>query len=137
MLVPVKFHYRVIEVTVAVGRMSNAAIQRTLVQNDTGPKLRLTLQDSYGNPLNLVSGVQAVNFYLRPAHADDYVNVGHEACSGFDLANGVVDYAFQQGDLSGTGTHFGDVELVYDSGEKETSFDEVRFLVRPSNHRLG
>ena len=134
MLVPVKFHYRVIEVTVAVGRMSNAAIQRTLVQNDTGPILRLELQDSFGKAINLSTGVSGVNFYIRPAHADGHVNVGHEACSGFDLLNGVVDYSFQQGDLSGTGTHFGDVELVYDSGAKETSFDEVRFLVRPSNH---
>ena len=132
MLSPIEVKFqRVIEIEAVVGRMGNAAYQHTLVQNDTGPVIQFACKKVDGSALDL-SGA-TVEFLIRRADAESHVNVGHEACSGVDLANGRVAYQFQPGDLSGVGSHFGDLRVIFDSGERETGFDPVRLLVRKSN----
>lgn len=128
--IPVKFN-RVIDVTLLVGKMSSASFQNTLVQGDTGPRVLFKLLDSDGQILN-VSGY-SVNFYLKRTGESQHVNVGHEACSGYDVENGEVIYDFVSGDLNTPGTYFGDVQIDDLNGRRETGFEVVRFLVRESN----
>lgn len=128
--IPVVFN-RILDIEAMVGRMSNAAFQHELVKDDTGPKLRFHLMDSAGTAMN-ISG-QEVMFYLKRTGEASHVNVGHEACSGFDMANGIVDYSFVSGDLGNVGTYWGDVQIHYEDGSRETGFESVRFLVRDNN----
>lgn len=123
---------RVVNLEAYFGAMSsNTAFEVPLVQNDTGPALRFTLLDAAGEAI-AVSGL-AVNFFLRRDDLDGPVNAGHTACIAFDPAAGRWDYAFEAGDLAELGTHWGDLEITYPSGVKETAYEAVRCLVRRNN----
>lgn len=131
--VPLLFH-RVLTLEAWMGGMSGAGgtgIQNTLVKNDTGPQLKFILKDTEG-ALIATSGL-IVELFLKQYHEETHVNVGHEACSAYSIADAQYVYDLQDGDLSGTGTYFGDVRVTYPSGKKETAYQAVRFLVRDHN----
>lgn len=112
---------------------SNTAFEIPLVVGDTGPVLRINLLEALDTPI-LVSGAGQVNFYMRRFQKSPHTNLGNEACDAVDVANGIWDYHFGAGDVSGgAGTYFGDVEIIFDDGTKETAFEAVRFLVRDNN----
>jgi len=121
---------KMVNICARVGAMSNASQQINLVQNDTGPKLRFTIKDCEGDIIG--SGVSAVLFHLAP-FCGSKTNCGHEATSGVDVANGIYDYCLSGGDISGVGTYYGEVEIIYDSGKVETAFEPVRIAVRATN----
>lgn len=123
---------RTVNLEVFVGTMSsNTAFEVPLVQDDTGPNLRLTLHDAQGAVVS-VSGL-LVNFYLRRYDQDGPVNAGHTSCVAFDPSAGQWDYSFAPGDLAELGAHWADVELTYPGGAKETAYEAVRFQVRRGN----
>lgn len=123
---------RTVNLEVYVGTMSsNTAFEVPLVQDDTGPNLRLTVHDQAGQAI-AVSGM-LVNFYLRRYDQDGPVNAGHTSCIVFDQAAGQWDYNFAPGDLAELGSHWGDLEVTYPSGVKETAYEAVRFQVRRGN----
>lgn|GEM_PF-4978473 len=120
----------VLNLEVQLSVMSNTAHEVPLVQGDTGPRLRFSVKDESGSPI-AVSGVGAgVRLYLRKHGDDGNSNLGHEPCSAFDVAQGEWDYDLQPGDVSAAGTYWGDVEIAFDDGRRETAFEAVRFLVR-------
>lgn len=124
------FFYKTVSFCMRVGEVSNARQQITLVKDDTGPKLEFTIKDCDGNVID--SGVSAVLFHLKK-YCGDKTNEGHEATSGIDVGNGIYQYCLVSGDISGVGTYFGDLEIVYDTGRRETGFTPVRVFVRESN----
>lgn len=126
--ITVYFH-RAYEICARVGSMSSSS-QINLVQDDTGPKLNFTIKDCEGNVID--AGVSAVWFHLK-RYCGTKTNCGHEATSGVDPSNGKWSYCLSGGDISGVGTYFGDVEIIYDSGLRETAFESVRVYVRPGN----
>ena len=126
---------RVVKVEAFFGVMStNTAFEVPLVAGDSGPKLQFTLLDEDQIPI-AVSGVgSGVSLFLRRFQEHSRSNGGHEGCSGIDVAGGVWTYDLKDGDVSGSGTYFGDVQIRYSNGVVETAFEAVRFLVRPSNN---
>ena len=123
---------RIVNLEIYVGIMStNTAFEVPLVQDDTGPRLQFKVQDNSGAPI-AVSGM-GVNFYLRGAFDPSHGNRGHEACSSVDFNTGLWSYSLQEGDVSATGTYFGDIEVAYADGNVETAYEAVRFLVRGNN----
>lgn len=108
----------------------NTAHEVPLVAGDTGPRLRFAIKDEAGAAVAVSGDGAAVRLYLR-RHGDEHnSNEGHEDCSAFDVAQGQWTYALEASDCSGAGTYWGDVEVQYEDGRKETAMEAVRFLVR-------
>jgi len=103
-----------------------------LVKNDTGPCLTFIIKDCEGNILTPSDGVSGVNLYLRKSCSDVPSNCGHVGTSGLDPDNGKWVYCLSAGDISGSGTYFGDLEIVFDDGRIETGYEPVRIFVRDS-----
>lgn len=117
-----------LEVTFA---MFNTAHEVPLVAGDTGPRLRFVLKDEAGAAVAVSGAGSSVSLYLRRHGEDASSNAGHEGCSAFDVPQGQWTYELQAGDVSAAGTYWGDVQVQYEDGRKETAFEAVRFLVRP------
>lgn len=124
---------RLVQVEVNVGMSSNA-FEVPLVRGDTGPRLRFTITDDTGTPIAVSGSGSGVRLFMQRVQDEAHANPGHEACSGFDVANGQWDYSLQSGDVSAAGTYFGDIEISYSDGTVETAPEAVRFLVR-ENHK--
>lgn len=105
-----------------------------LVQCDTGPKLEFTLKNCENDAI--IAGVSGVNLYLSKVGCSgpdcDITNSGHEALSGVDPSSGKWVYSLQSGDISGAGTYFGDLTVIYDDGTCETAYQPIRLTVRES-----
>lgn len=122
------------DIIVRIGGLSNSGQQINMVQCDTGAKLTFFLKDCGGNVI--ADGVSGVDFFLKSA-CGGCPNAGHTAVSGINVSGGVWRYFFQEGDLSGVGTIFGDVQVTFDDGTHVTGFDSVRILVRRNNKCCG
>jgi len=133
MAVATVFFNKSISIIMRVGAMSNVG-QFNLVRNDTCPKLKFIIKDCDGNILKpSTDGVSGVNFYLRRSCDDIASNCGHVGTSGLDPENGLWCYSLSAGDISGVGTYFGDLEIIYDNGCSETGFEPIRIYVRDDN----
>lgn len=127
------YFHKYLTIEAVLGRMGcNQTIN--LVQCDTGPKLNFELKDC--NALTPLTGVSGVNLYLAQVSCGQtdcsISNEGHEGLSGVDPANGKWTYILQPGDVSGAGTYFGELSVIYDDGSIETSFSPIRIYVRES-----
>lgn len=123
---------RLVQIEVIV-RMNSNVFEVPLVQGDTGPRLRFSLLDDTGVPVGVSGAGCGVKLYLHRVQDECHSNLGHESCSAFDVTNALWDYGLQTGDVSATGTYFGDVEITYSDGTVETAPQAVRFLVRENN----
>ena len=110
--------------------MGCGSTQYNVVQGDTGPQLKFCLKDCDNNPLS-VSGVSAVSLYLKHGCVSGHTNNGHELCSS--VSGSCFTYDLAACDLAYAGTYFGDIEVLFLDGKKQTAYDVVRLYARESN----
>lgn len=129
MLIVTSYFQRTAEVEVRFA-MRNQTFLLPLVKGDTGPLLQFSCKDEDGVPIDLLD--KDVYFYLKQTGEDDAVNEDHPDCVVTNASGGICTYQFVSGDLSSTGTYFGD--LVIDDGSMvETASEAIRFEVRDAN----
>ena len=101
-----------------------------LVQNDTGPQIRVVLSDQVtGNPIDLTGATVTLNFrevegttalFSRPA----FINPEY-------APSGIAYIEWEPGDLNvPAGDYEGEIEVVNATGARETIYEKLRFRVR-------
>jgi hypothetical protein len=100
-----------------------------LVRNDTGPQLRFTLTDSLtGNPINLAGATVTLHF---KAINSDVLLFSRPAFVVPPGTSGVAVLEWQNGDLDlDAGEYVGEVEVVVNTGMRETIFNMLQFELR-------
>lgn len=98
-----------------------------LVQGDNRPYIRLTILDADGTAINLTGAT--VNVYFRAANSTTLLST--IPCTLVDAGvNGVVVFNFPGTTLNvDPGDYEGEVEVSF-SGEKQTVYDVLKFVVR-------
>jgi len=99
-----------------------------LVQNDTGPQIQLTLNDSFtGLPLNLTGATLVLHFALPGAAVPKAIiplTLGPSAALGQCLLNWPV------GALDTAGHYVGEVQITWAGGGIQTTPTKLKFRVR-------
>lgn len=101
-----------------------------LVQNDTGPQIRITLTDQVtGEPIGLAGATVTVHFR---ASESDTVLFSRLAYIPPNLAStGVCFLVWNEGDLDREpGDYEAEVEVVRSTGERETIYEMLKFRLR-------
>lgn len=96
-------------------------------QNDSSPSLRVALKDGDGTAIDLLGA--SVKFYLVPVgETTPIVNA-----TASILANGIVQYDWDNGDTSTPGTYKGEFEVTYAGGDVETfpNSDYISVIIKP------
>lgn len=99
-----------------------------LVRNDTAPQLRFTITDTLtGTPINLTGAT--VRLHFRAVNTTT-VLFSRQAVL-LDPTNGIVVLIWLPGDLDQPeGEYEGEVEIVLNTGERETIFVPLQFVLR-------
>jgi hypothetical protein len=84
--------------------------------NDTSPKLVVTLENAYGNVVNLAGA--SAKLHMKKYGATSLTVQASADIT--DPANGRVEYAWQAGDTSDAGTYYGEIEITYGDLTVET-----------------
>lgn len=85
-------------------------------QGDTAPALEAVLQDDDGNAVD-VSNATAVQFHMADKQHNELVNASGTVKDG---ANGIVAYAWSDGDTDEVGEHLAEFQVTYQDGSVET-----------------
>jgi hypothetical protein len=101
-----------------------------LVRNDTGPQIRLVLTDtSTGQPINL-SGATAT-LYFRAVGTTQLLLTRPLFIPGPTAVDGVAFIVWETDDLDHpAGNYEGEVEVLLQSGIRQTVYDPLRFKMR-------
>lgn len=101
-----------------------------LVRDDTGPQVQLTLTDtSTGQPINL-SGATATLFF-RAVGTTQRLVTRPLVIPGSTATGGVALIVWEDGDLDyPAGNYEGEVEILLQSGVRQTVFEPLRFRLR-------
>jgi hypothetical protein len=100
------------------------------VRRDTGPQIRVTLtEEDTGLPVDLTGG--SVTLHFRAAGAEEVLFSRQFFIDPNDSTSGVAILQWEEGDLDvEAGTYEGEIEVVRDTGLRETLFDRLRFRIR-------
>jgi hypothetical protein len=100
------------------------------VQGDTGPQIRVTLtNDDDGAAVNLTDAT--VTLHFREAGAESVLFSRNFFINPDTASTGVAVLQWAIGDLDvAAGTYEGEIEVVRDSGLRETLYDKLKFKVR-------
>jgi len=100
------------------------------VQGDTGPQIKVTLtEEDSGDAVDLTGATVTLHFR---AAGEDEVLFSREFFVNPDTAeNGVAVLQWETNDLNQeAGAYEGEIEVVRDSGIRETLFDKLKFKIR-------
>jgi hypothetical protein len=86
-----------------------AAPDFTMKRGDTLPKLRATLQDSAGDPVDLSSFTSFAWFY-QDEDQEAAALTGAGSFSVIDATNGIVEYSWDATDTDTVGRYVGEIE---------------------------
>lgn len=97
-------------------------------QNDSSPVIRATLRGAGNTTLNLSAAT--VNFRMQKSSGDNVVQGSAEI---FDPAEGTVQYIWQSGDTSVSGTYLAEFEVTYADGKVETfpNLGNIQVNIKP------
>jgi hypothetical protein len=102
-----------------------------LVQNDIGPDLLVTLTDeTTGEPIDVSAGDDVVVLHFRVVGATE-LTATLTATKPDGGSNGVVRFAWAEGDLAEPGLYEGEIEITFASGRVQTTYGKLKFRVRP------
>jgi hypothetical protein len=100
----------------------------TIKQGDTAPALRVTLQRSNGNPVDL-STVDSVEFSLEDGDNEQIIQDDLSgAVSIINASEGLLQYSWEPGDTDIIGQKRAEFTLEFQSGEIET-FPNSGFII--------
>jgi hypothetical protein len=100
----------------------------TIKQGDTAPALRVTLQRSNGNPVDL-STVDSVEFSLEDGDNEQIIQDDLSgAVSIINASEGLLQYSWEPGDTDTIGQKRAEFTLEFQSGEIET-FPNSGFII--------
>lgn len=100
-----------------------------LVKDDTGPQLRLTFTDQVTGEAVDLSGA-SVTLHFRAVNTTT-VLFSRTALIQTPATAGIAVVAWAEGDLNqAAGDYEGEVEVVLNSGLRETQFDLLQFTIR-------
>jgi len=100
------------------------------VQGDTGPQIKVTLtEEDSGGAVDLTGATVTLHFR---AAGEDEVLFSREFFVNPDTAeNGVAVLQWETNDLNQeAGAYEGEIEVVRNSGIRETLFDKLKFKIR-------
>jgi len=100
------------------------------VQGDTGPQIKVTLtEEDSGDAVDLTGATVTLHFR---AAGEDEVLFSREFFVNPDTAeNGVAVLQWETNDLNQeAGAYEGEIEVVRNSGIRETLFDKLKFKIR-------
>lgn len=102
-----------------------------LVQGDTGPQIKLTLTRSdTGEAIDLTEA-STCQLHFRQQYSTTKLFTLSNESSTQDQSSGIAIFAFGSSDLNLTaGDYEGEVEIVFNSGVRETVFETVNFVLR-------
>lgn len=100
-----------------------------LVQNDTGPDIKVALYDPVTNsPFDLSNAGTSVKMHYRAEGSPTVTTINGVKTNGG--ADGVVSFAWPSGALSEAGYGDGEFEITLNTGMKQTVPTKARFYVR-------
>jgi hypothetical protein len=100
-----------------------------IVQNDTGPALRLTLVDLSTNlPLDVSNGSTVVRCHRRKVPDGAVQTIVATKPNGG--ADGVISVAWTGASFAEAGMHEAEIEVTFNTGIVQTVFDKVLLEVR-------
>lgn len=100
------------------------------VQGDTGPQIKVNLtEEDSGNAVDLTGGTVTLHFR---AAGEDQVLFSRQLYVNPDTAtDGEAIVQWQTGDLDvDAGAYEGEIEVVRQSGLRETLYDKLKFKIR-------
>ena len=100
------------------------------VQGDTGPQIKVTLtEEDTGNAVDLTGATVTLHFR---AAGEDQVLFSRLLYVNPDTAeNGIAILQWETNDLNqDAGAYEGEIEVVRNSGLRETLFDKLKFKIR-------
>lgn len=102
-----------------------------LVQGDTGPQVKLTLTRSdTGGAIDLTDA-SSCQLHFRQQYSTTKLFTLDNQSGNDDQALGIAIFVFGSGDLDlNAGDYEGEVEVVFNSGVRETVYETVNFVLR-------
>ena len=102
-----------------------------LVQGDTGPQVKVTLTRSdTGSAIDLTEA-STCKMHFRKKNSDTVLFSLSNASGSSDQSNGIAVFAFSGTQLDITpGDYEGEVEVVFNSGVRETVYETIDFVLR-------
>lgn len=102
-----------------------------LVQGDTGPQVKLTLTRSdTGDAIDL-TGASSCQLHFRQQYSTTKLFTLDNQSGDDDKALGIAIFVFGSSDLDlNAGDYEGEVEIVFNSGVRETVYETVNFVLR-------
>ena len=102
-----------------------------LVQGDTGPQVKVTLTRSdTGSAIDLTEA-STCKMHFRKKNSDTVLFSLSNASDSSDQGNGIAVFAFSGTQLDITpGDYEGEVEVVFNSGVRETVYETIDFVLR-------
>lgn len=100
-----------------------------LVQGDT-PSVRVTLtREDTGSAIDLSEATTSLHFRKKGATTVLFSATGSSTVA--EALNGIVDFAFTSVQMNiAAGKYEGEVEIVFDNGNRETVYEILEFLLR-------
>jgi hypothetical protein len=101
-----------------------------IVQGDTGPDIKITLTREDTGEVENLSGA-SVAMHFRRKNRDNVLFTLTGGGTVQEAEQGVVIFAFNGSQLDQVpGEYEGEVEVVYDSGQRETIYESIDFVIR-------
>lgn len=102
------------------------------VQGNTAPAIELSLRRKRTRlPIDLTNA-SSVTFVIQNLKTKTVTNLGHEACTIIDAANGVIVYEAEETDFPSHRTDYlAEVKVTYSDATKEIIYDQLKIAVRP------
>ena len=102
-----------------------------LVQGDTAPQIKATItRDDSGSAVNFANGTVRMRFRAKGSTTTLFTLTATDVGTNFE--NGIAIFVFGSSDLAtlAAGFYEGEIEVTYDTGEKETIFEVLNFNLR-------
>lgn len=101
-----------------------------LVQGDTGPQIKVTLTRSdTGLAEDLTDSTVSLHFRKKSSDSILFTLTGQSTPD--ELTSGIAIFVFSNGQLDlSPGDYEGEVEVVFDTGTRETVYEIIDFVLR-------
>lgn len=100
------------------------------VEDNTAPTIQLTIKRE-SLPVNLTGA--SVDLIIKNSTSGEITNVGDQACTITDAADGVIEYDPNATDFPSAGTYVCDVEITYADATVEVVYEQLTVEVRAKN----